>query len=351
MKPRLLAVEMHHLGDAVLALPFLRAAERSFDVRVACRPHVARFFASALPEIAPIPCEGFSAAAAKIARSGKFSAAVCAWPDARAHALMLASRAPVRAGFRITSHNFYGSIHPWRKRRILAGRLAEGLLSSFVPVLTHPLDRLPQGQSHLESWSALARTIDISPDFSVPWLPLSGLPSEISKFLAEQAIEGKLVCAVHPGGRLPTKRWPVARFHSLLAGWFPENRVAAIIIRAPGEDCPEPQAADQMLWAPPEPASLAPVLATSDAVLCNDSFAAHLAAAVGTPVVSIFGSGDPLWFAPWQNGDRIALSQACPFRPCVDRCLQASPICLECVREADVAEKLRELFPRPDLNL
>ena len=38
MKPRLLIVELHHLGDAVLSLPFVRAAARTHEVHVLCRP-------------------------------------------------------------------------------------------------------------------------------------------------------------------------------------------------------------------------------------------------------------------------------------------------------------------------
>ena len=38
MKSRLLVVELHHLGDAVMSLPFVRGAQQRFEVHVLCRP-------------------------------------------------------------------------------------------------------------------------------------------------------------------------------------------------------------------------------------------------------------------------------------------------------------------------
>ena len=38
MKPRLLVVELHHLGDAVMSLPLVRGAAARYEVHVLCRP-------------------------------------------------------------------------------------------------------------------------------------------------------------------------------------------------------------------------------------------------------------------------------------------------------------------------
>ena len=81
---------------------------------------------------------------------------------------------------------------------------------------------------------------------------------------------------------------------------------------------------------------------TADHVLCNDSLVSHLAAALGKPVWTIFGSGNPNWFAPFGNEKRVIASDICPYRPCIDRCLYASPICLEAVSVAQVAEKIAD---------
>ena len=52
-------------------------------------------------------------------------------------------------------------------------------------------------------------------------------------------------------------------------------------------------------------------------VLGPDSGPMHLAAAVGTPTVALFGPADPLEFAPWGSKDKhIVLTSPIGCRPC-----------------------------------
>ena len=81
----------------------------------------------------------------------------------------------------------------------------------------------------------------------------------------------------------------------------------------------------------PDLSSLAAALNRADAVLCHDSLPAHLAAALGKPVITIFGSGEPDWFAPWNNRDRVVQRRVCPLHPCIDRCGMDRYLCLEAV--------------------
>jgi ADP-heptose:LPS heptosyltransferase len=344
-KPRLLAIEMHHLGDAVLALPFLRAASRTFEVQVFCRPGVARFLQEASPESRVTSCDGWRDVFRKIPELGEDDAVVSAWPDPRAHLAMRRSGARRRIGFRIAARNMYGIAHAWRRRRLAAGVFSSQILSLAGPLLTHPLDRASAGQSHLESWTQIAQSLDLMADVSRPWLPVPEAPAEFQEFVRDARNAGMRMAIVHGGGRLPSKRWPVAKFEELLRGWFPEHRLAAGMIRVQGEDSPAPQGAFQQTFESASPAALAGMLALADGVVCNDSFAAHLAAATGVPVVTIFGSGDPAWFAPFGNAALVVASNTCPFRPCVDRCVQPSFLCLEEVSICLVEEKLSAMFP------
>ncbi|MEI8313549.1 MAG: hypothetical protein WCH98_22600, partial [Verrucomicrobiota bacterium] len=65
MNPRLAVFEMHHLGDAVIALPFLRAASKLFEASVICRPGTAGLLRESLPDLNVIASKnwfaGFSA--------------------------------------------------------------------------------------------------------------------------------------------------------------------------------------------------------------------------------------------------------------------------------------------------
>jgi len=351
-KPRLLAVEMHHLGDAVLALPFLRAAAGPFDVQVVCRPDVARFLQAAAPAAQALSCDGWRDVFRQVPDLGRDDAAAGVWPDPRAHLAMRRSNAGTRIGFQIAAGNMYGIAHAWRRRRLAAGIFCSRILSLAGPLLTHPLERASERQPHLESWLQIARSLGLAADLSTPWLPVPSAPEEFLEFVRTARADGMRVAIVHAGGRLPGKRWPVAKFEALLRGWFPEHGIAAAIIRVPGEESPSPQGARQQTFETAFPADLAGMVARADGAVGNDSFAAHLAAAVGTPVVAIFGSGDPAWFAPFGNAALAVAANTCPFRPCVDRCTQPSYVCLEGVSIRLVEEKLSAMFtefPKPSI--
>jgi heptosyltransferase-3 len=47
-----------------------------------------------------------------------------------------------------------------------------------------------------------------------------------------------------------------------------------------------------------------------------DSAPMHIAAAVGTPTVALFGPSGPFNWGPWQVANRVVTSDAYPCRPC-----------------------------------
>ena len=339
MKPRLAVIELHHLGDAVLALPFLRGAKQKWRPILCCRPTVAQFFevAAAEIEILKLP-EGWIARwfyIRKFLRLGVREAAACVWPDPRAHALMLATGAGLRAGFAVSARNFYSPKVPRRARRLAIGQGVATLLNIITRghTLTPPLFKSSASQHHLETWEQLARSLGFSCDTRLPWI---GRPSAKKR-------GHPLHFVLHPGGRLPSKRWPTERFESLLRTVFAPRDWLVSIVQVPGEPCPEPMSLGQRIVRTENFQELISLLQSADAVVCNDSFPAHLAAALGKPVVAIFGSGEPAWFAPFRNAQYAVASNACPHRPCLDHCVMPSFICLEGVRVEDVEVALEKL--------
>ena len=346
MKPRLAVFEMHHLGDAVIALPFLRAASKLFETSVICRPGPAGLLREAVPGLSVIAWKNWFAAFSTPHMPGSEDAAVCVWPDSRAHFAMWRTGAGRRIGFRVAAGNFYGAARPWRRRRLLAGQVAAKV---FPSLLTDPLDR-EEPETHGESWARMADVLGFEPDYSFPWLPLPPAPSGFEAFIAESRAGGRKILALHPGGRLPGKRWPTGQFQKLLNGYLSENGIAVAIIRPPGEECPEPCTPWQRVFETDSVPALASLFAKVDGVLCNDSLASHLAAAAGVPVATIFGSGDPAWFAPYGNAGLVIATDTCPYRPCVDRCAMPSLVCLESVSIRLVERKLSAMFADPLQN-
>jgi len=275
-----------------MALPFLRAAESRYEITIVCHPPVANLLRQATNNIQILEAPSSWLALAKMARDLRLTttdAAACVWADARAHLLMLLSGAGVRAGFPMTRGNYYGANIPWRKRRLLFGKFLTTTTARLAnsPLLTHPLHRKTSSQSHLDDWTQLTQSLGFEPDLTLPWITHREhhLLGPITEFLNKQT--GRPVVVVHPGGRLTTKRWPY--FQALLQTLAAGSDPAVLIVQPPGEEAPHPCSERQILTPTTDIPSLMALFHIVDAAICNDSFASHLAAAMGKPVVTIFG--------------------------------------------------------------
>jgi heptosyltransferase-3 len=181
--------------------------------------------------------------------------------------------------------------------------------------------------------------------------------------LAENHLESRSFIQLHPGSRWLFKSWTAERYSALLEaivgdGW----RVA--ITAAP--DARERQLVTEALAPLPAPAraqvadlsgalglrELAALTREARAFVGVDSAPMHIAAAVGTPVVALFGpSGDVEW-GPWQVAQRVVASTEHPCRPCgndgcgggkVSECLTTLPV-------ARVHAALRELLAETEAS-
>ena len=116
----------------------------------------------------------------------------------------------------------------------------------------------------------------------------------------DMAIRRENFAVIHPFSGSPRKNWPFARFQSLAARL---ERVMPVRWCAGEDDPPLPGAVriDNLL-------ELARWLAGARLFIGNDSGIAHLAAAVGTPVLAIFGPTDPVVWAP--RGIHVRVVQA-----------------------------------------
>jgi len=99
---------------------------------------------------------------------------------------------------------------------------------------------------------------------------------------------------IHPFSGSPSKNWALERFRELAERLrFPVRWCAA----------PEEDLADAVRFT--DLYELACWLQTARLYVGNDSGITHLAAAVGVPVVAIFGPSDPSVWAP--RGDRVSI--------------------------------------------
>jgi len=161
-------------------------------------------------------------------------------------------------------------------------------------------------------------------------------------------LNGRLYVVIHPASVMATKRWDPRRFakvaHGLAARGF-----TIVVTSGPGE---EAFAADvargisgAMILTGLSIPELAELIRGARMFIGNDSGPTHLAAAVGTPTLAVWGSSDSRRWRPWAVEHRVVQN---PFEcnPCPGyRCLVAdSPLCIESVTVEQVNKAVEELL-------
>jgi heptosyltransferase I len=113
---------------------------------------------------------------------------------------------------------------------------------------------------------------------------------------------------INPGAGWPNKQWPAGRFGALAAHLRDRHHLRSIVTWGPAER----GLAESVVQASSGAAALAPATTIGDllalaraASLCvaGDTGPAQIAAAVGTPVVGIFGPTNPARNGPWAGED------------------------------------------------
>jgi heptosyltransferase III len=220
-------------------------------------------------------------------------------------------------------------------------------------------DRSAPGQVHeAEAMLALARAAGFEPADSAEAAtrlavrrPLPALPEEV----AALAREGGGFVVVHPGASVPS-RAPrpedaaavvaelVARGRRVVVTGSPaERELTGVVAGQTMEDL----AVD--LGGRTDLATLAAVLEAAGCVVVGNTGPAHLAAAVGTPVVSLFAPVVPVerW-QPWGVPVRILGEQAAACRGSGAReCPIPGHPCLASVPASEVADAVDDLAPAP----
>jgi heptosyltransferase-2 len=129
------------------------------------------------------------------------------------------------------------------------------------------------------------------------------------------------VVGTFPGSHAPARRWPAERFAEVARALLSDG-CRVVVVGGPGDRevtgrvaALAPGALD--LGGTTDLAGLAALLSQLRALVTNDTGPMHLAAAVGTPTVSVWGPSDPSETSPPAGaGHRLVTSPALPCRPC-----------------------------------
>lgn len=148
-----------------------------------------------------------------------------------------------------------------------------------------------------------------------------------------------LVC--HPGARWWFKQWPEDKFAQLADQLQVEMQLKVLFSGGPGDVSTVQTIAAKMttpchsLAGQTTPLQLAALIKRAQLFIGNDSGPMHIAAAVDTPVVALFGSTDPAIWQPWTRRSQVIYkSVACS--PCDHTGCEMGE--LNCMRQINVME-------------
>lgn len=228
---------------------------------------------------------------------------------------------------------------------LFGARHVAGFVPAGLPALADPPSgtwlEYPSHGSEVDRLLALAaalgapRPIDRRLEFPIHEGDLAALDAALAGRLATDA----RFAVVHAGGSTPGRRWPAARFAAVadalageglrvvLTGTQGESAIAATVARAMVAE-PLDLTGRTVLGA------LAAVLARARIVVSNDTGAAHLAAAVGAPSVTIFSASDRDRWAPVGGDHHVAVGSGTGDDVTVRRVVAAVRDLLDRTREA-----------------
>ena len=160
----------------------------------------------------------------------------------------------------------------------------------------------------------------------------------------------KPLCALAPGTapKMPTKRWPIARFRTLAELLLREGYRICVM----GGRLEQPLASELTAISPGRITDLCgqtsvgeavDVMAGADVAVCNDSGLLHVAAAVGTPVLGIYGPTSPEKYPPL-SGRSMVVWQRTLCSPCYrPRCPYGNHACMTAISAEQVMDEISRL--------
>jgi heptosyltransferase-3 len=256
----------------------------------------------------------------------------------------------------------------WRGARIAR---ATGARWSVAPVVadrgrqwersfTHLVATPRAGRRHVvEAGLDALRRIGIQPTVDERWLTL--VPGEAAtrragELLAARGLAERGFIHVHPSSRWFFKCWPVDHMAELI-GRLQARGHAVLLTAAPDRDELAMVDAIQRRLATPAQSlagelglkELAAVSARATLFVGVDSAPMHIAAAMRTPVVALFGpSGEGHWH-PWTPDYRVVAENGYTCRPCgIDGCGGGKVSdCLVTLAPARVLAACEELLGKP----
>ena len=272
-------------------------------------------------------------------RRAKYDLVIDLHGQVRSAVFALVSGARVRIGFDQPVKNISG--HGWQGAR-------EGSWLAYthrIPIPTldvHAIDRY--------LWVGPFLGLDDNPpDLTIHLL--SQTARNVQHLLEEQGVAAsKALAVLAPGTIWETKHWTIEGF-AAVARQFLNDGFAVALAGTKGDQSRCRRIADAApgacdLSGKTTPAELAALIQRAEVCVTNDSGAMHLAASLGTPMVSVFGPTNPVRVGPYHRPASVVRLDL-PCSPCNYRRLSQCPFdhaCMKQLTSAMVVERVREIL-------
>ncbi len=192
----------------------------------------------------------------------------------------------------------------------------------FYGELAGPLDK---------NRHAVEEALDTVRHLELPVLP----PAFPVEFPKKKLKEPRPRVALLPRSRWPTKNWPAERF-AAVARALRERAQASVFVLGSLRDAPPCEAIAAAspgvvnLCGKTSLVELASLLQEMDLAVSVDTGPMHMAAAVGVPVLAVFGATDPKRTGPYGGAHRVMTADGLDCRPCFsDECRRGDVACLD----------------------
>jgi heptosyltransferase-1 len=156
-----------------------------------------------------------------------------------------------------------------------------------------------------------------------PEFPLTNVTSAVAESMREAA--GGQYALLNPGAAWPNKRWPSPRLGALAMALADKRSLKSVVLWGPGEfdlaeDVVATSAGAAILTPQTSVADVVALARGASVMVSGDTGPTHIAAAVGTPIVGIYGPTRPERNGPWLPEDetvsRASICQCHHFRQC-----------------------------------
>jgi lipopolysaccharide heptosyltransferase I len=217
---------------------------------------------------------------------------------------------------------------------------------------------VPRADMHsVDRYLLVARAVGLSAPRATDHLPVTAAArARARQMLAEGGLaRGESFVVVGADARWASKLWPAERYARVIDRVRAETGGRAVLVGGPGGQAVAGRIREAAAETPLDLVGrttlkeLVGLIAEARVMVTNDSGPMHIAAAVGTPAVAIFGPTSPDRTGPYGPGHRIMKTDV-PCRPCYKRqCVLGGTEALACmagVTADEVAEAVIDTWRR-----